>query len=455
MTRIAVIDIGKTNAKLALVDLEARREIAVVTRPNSVLAGPPYPHFDTEGHWQFLLAGLRDFHASHGIDAISVTTHGAAAALLATDGSLAAPVLDYEHSGPDTFAQEYNALRPDFEVTGSPRLPMGLNLGAQLHWQFATDPALHDRTAHIVTYPQYWGFRLTGEVATDVTSIGCHTDLWNPFAGCFSPLVDRLGLSGKLAPTRASGEILGTITRGVAQATGLPLTTRVATGIHDSNASLLPHLIDRPAPFSVVSTGTWVISMAVGGDAVPLDPARDTLVNVNAFGQPVPSARFMGGREYETLRQPSAATDADLDAVLAGGVRLLPSVQQGSGPFPKALAEWRPAEPQNANLREVAIGHYLALMTAECLSMTGAKGPVLVEGPFGQNRWYTAMLAAATGRAVVTSPSQTGTAIGAALLFGGSAQHAAPEVPPMPDAGLRQLAGLWRADVAGRGLHIQ
>lgn len=455
MTRIAVIDIGKTNAKLALVDLEARREIAVITRPNTVLAGPPYPHFDTEGHWQFLLAGLRDFHAKHGIDAISVTTHGAAAALLAADGSLAAPVLDYEHAGPDVFSIQYNDLRPEFDVTGSPRLPMGLNLGAQLHWQFATDPALHDRTAHIVTYPQYWGFRLTGEVATDVTSIGCHTDLWNPFAGCFSPMVDRLGLSGKLSPTRASGAILGTITRGVAQATGLPLTTRVATGIHDSNASLLPHLLDRPAPFSVVSTGTWVISMAVGGDAVALDPARDTLVNVNAFGRPVPSARFMGGREYETLRQPSSATDADLAAVLGAGLRLLPAVQQGSGPFAKAQAEWRPAEPKDANLREVALGHYLALMTAECLSMTGAKGPVLVEGPFARNRWYTAMLAAATGRAVIASAAQTGTAIGAALLFGGSAQHVEPEAPPKPDERLLHLADLWRADVTARGLHIQ
>lgn len=450
MTHIAVIDIGKTNAKLALVDLEARREIAVTTRPNGVLQGPPYPHFDTEGHWRFVLEGLRAFHADHGIDAISVTTHGAAAALLAADGSLAAPVLDYEHTGPDTLALAYNALRPGFDVTGSPRLPMGLNLGAQLHWQFATDPTLIGRTATIVTYPQYWGFRLTGKTATDVTSIGCHTDLWNPYRGCFSPLVERLGLAGKLAPTLASGAILGTVTPAVAAATGLPVTTRVATGIHDSNASLLPHLIDRQVPFAVVSTGTWVICMAMGGEAVALDPARDTLVNVNAFGQPVPSARFMGGREYETLRQPADPTDADQDAVLAAGLYLLPSVQQGSGPFATAKAEWRPAEPETPQQREVALGHYLALMSAECLSMIGAKGPTLVEGPFGRNRWFIAMLAAATGRAVIASPSQTGTAIGAALLF-----DAAPVAPPAPpvavaDPRLVALAARWRADCAGR-----
>ena len=74
---IAVIDIGKTNAKLALVDLTTLAEIAVVTRSNTVRPGPPWPHFDVEGHWNFLLDALGQFHSTHGVDAISVTTHGA------------------------------------------------------------------------------------------------------------------------------------------------------------------------------------------------------------------------------------------------------------------------------------------------------------------------------------------------------------------------------------------
>jgi len=154
MSHIAIIDIGKTNAKLVLVHRETLEEVAVVTRPNTVIAGPPWPHFDIDGHWDFLLDGLTAFHASHDICAISITTHGACAALIAQDGTLAAPILDYEHTGPDDMADAYDALRPPFSETGSPRLSMGLNLGAQLHWQFATDPGLLDRTHAIVTYPQ-------------------------------------------------------------------------------------------------------------------------------------------------------------------------------------------------------------------------------------------------------------------------------------------------------------
>ena len=97
-------------------------------------------------------------------------------------------------------------------------------------------------------------------------------------------------------PARPATDILGTIRPEIAARTGLPTSIPVYVGIHDSNASLLPHLLGSKPPFSVISTGTWVIAMSVGGKEVALDPKRDTLINVNAFGNPVPSARFMGGR---------------------------------------------------------------------------------------------------------------------------------------------------------------
>ena len=445
---VAVLDLGKTNAKIALVDLQTRAEIDVATRPNTVLPGPPYAHFDTEGHWAFFLAGLRRLHQSHGVDAISITTHGACAALLDGTGNLAAPVIDYEDPALEEFRAEYAALRPPFSETGAPHLPLGLNIGAQLHWQFRRDPGLAGRVAHLVTWPQYWGFRLTGRLATDVTSLGCHTDLWNPSAGRFSGLVATLGLTGKIAPALRSGEILGMVTPATAAATGLRPDTPVACGIHDSNASLLPHLISRQGPFSVVSTGTWVVVMTVGGRQVTLDPARDTLVNVNARGAPVPSARFMGGREYEVIRAGRApvAVPQDAESVVAQRLMLLPSVVPDCGPFPGRAARWLPEEPHNPALREVALGYYLALMTAECLALTGGQGPAIVEGPFARNRFFLDMLAAARDQPVLTSASQTGTAIGAALLF---APMAGPE--PRQDAPhpvspeLRAYAAAWRA----------
>ncbi len=416
---VAVIDIGKSNAKVAVVDMETFAEIAVRTRANAVLPGDPYPHYNIGGIWAFILEGLSALHLVHRIDAIVTTTHGAACVLLDKAGELALPVLDYEHDGPDNLAAEYDALRPPFAETGSPRLPIGLNLGAQIFWLERCFPHAFADVATILMYPQYWSFRLCGVAANEITSLGTHTDLWNPASRDYSAMVDRRGWRALFAPLRRASDSLAPVRPEIAAQTGLAPDTPVHCGIHDSNASLLPHLLSREPPFSVVSTGTWVIAMAIGGRRVELAPERDTLVNVNAFGSPVPSARFMGGRERTLLLQDggTAATAEDADSVLAGGVMLLPSVQAGSGPFPQRHAEWHGGEPIAPGPRQAAVSFYLALMTALCLDLIGAEGPVIAEGPFAADALYLRMLAAATSRSVLPSPSRgTGTSIGAALL---------------------------------------
>jgi sugar (pentulose or hexulose) kinase len=52
---VLVIDVGKTNAKLALVNTATSSEIEVLTRPNRALSGPPYPRADIEGLWAFIV----------------------------------------------------------------------------------------------------------------------------------------------------------------------------------------------------------------------------------------------------------------------------------------------------------------------------------------------------------------------------------------------------------------
>lgn len=433
MRTVAIIDIGKTNVKVALVDPARAMELAVETTPNAVIPGPPWPHFDTAAQWDFIRGALRRLARDAQVDGIAVTTHGACAALLAGDGTLAAPVMDYEHTGPEDLHAEYDALRPPFADTGSPRLPMGLNLGAQLHWQLRQDAGLRDRIAHVVTWPQYWAHRLTGVAACDLPSLGCHTDLWNPHRGTWSTLPATLGLLDRMAPPRKPGEVLGTLTPAIQAETGIG-PVPVLCGIHDSNASLLPHLLQRTAPFAVVSTGTWVIGMAIGGDRVTLDPGRDTLVNVAATGQPVPSARFMGGREYDLTRTPGAiATDGDAAAVLQSQLMLLPSVIPDSGPFQGRQHRWT-ATPDTAGQREAALSFYLALMTATGLGAIGAQGPTVVEGPFTANRHYLSMLATATGRSVIPAPSRTGTAVGTAMLFA-PPRETPPDAPVLPKPG--------------------
>ena len=450
---VAVVDIGKTNAKLALVAAESGSEIALRTTLNIVRQDGPYPHFDVEMIWDFLCGSLADLNREHPIDAISITAHGAGGALISGDpdgDGLALPIMDYEFAGPDELAPEYDAVRPDFSETLSPRLPAGLNLGAQLFWQQRRFLESFAAAEAFVTYAQYWAWRLSGIAANEVASLGSHTDLWRPREKTWSSMVERLGWTRLMAPVRSAFDRLGPMRPELSRRLGLSSDTPVVCGIHDSNASLLPHLLTREPPFSVVSTGTWVIVMAVGGSSDRLDPARDGLAYVNAFGDLVPAGRFMGGREFDLLTggKPAEPTASDLDVVLSRHIMVLPSFTPGTGPFPHAKGRWSPAsDTLSPGERSAAASLYLALITAECLEIADASGPVVIEGPFAANRLYTAALAGIVGRSIAASAERTGTTTGAALLATGGPTIRRPEpaiAEPLTHPAFSGYVGAWR-----------
>ena len=453
---VAVLDVGKTNVKLLLHDAETGCERVVRAAPNRVLRDGPYPHYDTDAIAALLLDGLAETarHPDLAPDALVVTTHGASAALLDRHG-LALPVLDYEHDGPDRLRHDYDVLRPPFSESFSPRLPGGLNVGAQLFWQARTFPEAFARVEHIVTYPQYWAWWLSGVAANEPTSLGAHTDLWAPRAGHSSSLVQALGLESRMAPLRSAFDVLGPLKPDLSDRLGLRKPLPVLCGIHDSNASLLPHLRASGPPLSVVSTGTWAIVFAIGGSLDRLDPRRDTLANVDAFGRATPSARFMGGREFDILVDGRAVTPdpATVASVLDRRIMAWPGFAPGNGPFPTARGRWShdPATLLPAERTAVA-SLYVALMTATCLDLLAARGPTIVEGPFTANALFLSALEALTGRAVSRSGGGSGTSAGAACLA--LSQARAPKlVPAERVAGLAErlerYASEWRIGCAG------
>lgn len=447
---IAVIDIGKTNAKVVLIDAQTSQQLAARSTPNTVRSDWPYPHADVERLWGFMLESLGALQAEHGVDGISITTHGATAALLTGD-RLALPVLDYEFAGPDETAVDYGAARPDFAETLSPRLPNGLNIGAQLFWQSRRFASQFASVTQILTYPQYWAWRLSGVMASEVTSLGCHSDLWAPDKGDFSSLVRQQGWRELFPAVRPAASVLGPIRPALAQATGLRAETPVTCGIHDSNASLLPHLGSHAEPFTILSTGTWAIAMTVGGDTTHLDPARDSLANVDAFGRPVPTARFMGGREFDMLA-PGAVTPvaADVDAVISGDVQALPSFMAGVGPFPDHVGRWT-GDPGTLSPgeRTAAVSLYLALVTQTCLGLCGLGKQIIIEGPLARNQLFAAALARLTGVPVQASGDATGTSLGASMLFGGGGGSAkGTPIAPLEHEGFDAYAARWRARLA-------
>jgi len=458
---VAVLDVGKTLSKLSIwsednVLLERR-----VHRNSRVLEGG-IPVLDTKGITFWLAQTLAVYSRLARISAIVPVGHGAAACIVDEQKLLATP-LDYEAEPPSEITDRYRSIRDPFEITGSPALPMCLNLGVQLFWREFVDPD-RMRRGTIVTWPQYWAWRLCGVAATEVTSLGCHTDLWMPIRRSPSPLAVARGWADRLAPVHLATDVLGTVTKEWQERCGLPADCAVVCGIHDSNSALhatraYPEIEGREC--TVLSTGTWFVAMRTLGaterfGSVLVPENRDCLINCDVAGRPVPSSRFMGGRELELLEasigepaDPSsnAETFESIALTLArAGVFALPSFNKGVGPFPNHLGRWilRPADQIG---RRAIAGLYLALMADTSLNLIGSREALVIEGRFGSDPIFTRALASLRPKQTVhLSDPNHSIPLGAIRLVRPNAppQCNLRKVQPMPGE-LPEYAAKWSA----------
>jgi len=409
-----VVDIGKTLSKVTLWTRDGEMLDRQV-RPNASIEIDGVRRLDADGIGAWLRETLGTW-SGHPVETIVPVAHGAGVVALGDlesgEGRLLFAPFDYEQDLPAETMAAYRAQRDPFVLTGSPSLPSGLNLGAQVWWMAERHPD-EMRRATLLPWAQYWAWFLCGAAASEVTSLGCHSDLWSPAKADFSPMARRLGWADRFAPLAKASDTLGTLRPELAAATGLPATARVLAGLHDSNAALLAargfaEIADNEA--TILSTGTWFIAMRLAAEPVAmasLPEARDTLVNVDAYGEPVPSARFMGGREIETVieldtRRVDIKPDQPrlLEAVpglLQCGTMMVPTLAPGFGPFPNGRAGWVDAPAEWAGTwysRRAAICLYAALVADTALDLIGSKDRLLIEGRFAEAEVFVRALAA-------------------------------------------------------------
>jgi sugar (pentulose or hexulose) kinase len=419
-----VFDIGKTHVKLQVVDSQLQTLVEAKAK-NQVLHLSPYPQADVDGIWAWLVSTLNGWSITSKITNIVVTTHGATAAIinasLPAQHALVLPILDYEYADIQDFAPDYQCLRPDFTESCSPNLPAGLNLGRQLYWQSRLYPSQFAQATHILMYPQYWIWRLTGNCSTEVTSLGCHTDLWAPQAKSYSSMVTTLNWRPLLGEPSAAWLETGKVQTSIAKQTGLSQKCRVFGGLHDSNASYLRYLqLQDQHDFTVISSGTWTILMSSASD-VCLDESKDMLANVDVNCHPVACARFMGGREYETIcaklgnKLSQDQSESALQHVLQQQYMVTPDFSEGNGPFGGQTPVIN--APETSQYAQVIATVYCALMIDYQLTQLNASGKIYIEGAFIQNRLMCQLLAQLrVGQTVWLSSDGSGTVQGAALL---------------------------------------
>ena len=402
----AVVDIGKTSSRLLLVndDGDVCREFSQPS--SSSLSELGYEALNSaacEAWLRSALIGLGE--KARGLQRVIVTTHGAAVAAL-RDGALAMPIPDYESEVFDDRSPHISQEVDCFSATLSPVLPRGLNMGLQLDWLNRHARKTFAPVDTLMPYAQYWAWWLSGIKSSEVSSLGCHTLLWNPDRRNFSSWAMTKGWAARFAPVRRAWEVLGLIRPALADSLGLPRNVQIHVGVHDSNACLARYLREWPR-MTLVSSGTWTVILSPGAMSRTLRSQLDQLGNVSVRGETVPTARFMGGREMTRLcagADPSIADPERIAGLLGRGLRIRPCFEEQGGAFAGhageirldgrmlSVEEWqRDVDPVS---RATAASLYVAQMTAWTIRELGGLGPVVVDGPLARNRASLVALAA-------------------------------------------------------------
>jgi len=292
----AIFDIGKTNKKLLLFNAEFNVVSETEQKFAEITDDDGFECDDIERIEKWIKDSIHNLVKSDKYDLIAVnfTTYGATLVYIDENGKRLTPVYNYlkpvDEKIPESIYKR-NGGRDEFcRKTASPALGM-LNSGMQIIWMKTKKPEVFAKVKHILHFPQYLSYTLTGKVCSEHTSIGCHTALWNFDEMAYHSWVRNYALNlPEPLPVETFDEI---------EIEGKKI--KVGIGIHDSSSSLAPYFSASKGKFLLLSTGTWCINMNPFNSekltAAQLD--RDCLCYMSITRQPVKSSRLFLGHLHE------------------------------------------------------------------------------------------------------------------------------------------------------------
>lgn len=295
---IVIFDVGKTNKKIFLFDENYKIVFERSARFIETYDEDGDPCENLESLRLSIFDSLREVlkRKEFDIKAINFSTYGASFVYIDEYGKPLAPLYNYLKAYPEELKKEfyakYGGESAISAATASPVLD-SLNSGMQLYRIKKEKPALYKQIKYALHLPQYLSYLVTGQEYSDLTSLGCHTQLWDFTKNDYHDWVKKEGLDQKLAPIVAADAVFPSEFPGNQY--------KVGVGLHDSSAALIPYLINFHEPFMLISTGTWCITLNPFNTS-PLQPEeleQDCLSYLQYKGLPVKASRIFAGYEHE------------------------------------------------------------------------------------------------------------------------------------------------------------
>ncbi|TKB96281.1 FGGY-family carbohydrate kinase [Pedobacter cryophilus] len=295
---IAIFDVGKTNKKLFLFDEEYKIVFERSARFTETKDEDGDSCENLESLRLSVFDSLREVlrEKEFNIKAINFSTYGASLVYVDQNGQALAPLYNYLKEYPEALKKQFYDTyggEEDFSVRTSSPVLGSLNSGMQLYRMKYEKPELFKRMKYALHLPQYMSSIITGKMYSDITSIGCHTNLWDFQNNAYHEWVAEEGVDAKLAPLFPGDKVITSSFPSDNYLTGV--------GLHDSSAALIPYLESFREPFVLISTGTWCISLNPfnHNPLTKFELTQDCLSYMTFTGKPIKASRLFAGFEHE------------------------------------------------------------------------------------------------------------------------------------------------------------
>ena len=406
-----VLDIGKTNVKLTFVDSINNKTIKFFKTKQKNIYRHGIKILNSNSIFEWALKKITYIGRKHNLDKFVCTAHGTSIALISYDDKELLACTDYEYKF-DKLFNSYKKIAPKFNESFSPFLENGLNIGQQIYYLYKRKQKLIKETKYILNYPQYIVWKLTSSFSSEISYVGCHTHLWDFKRNKLSSFVKKIKLEKKFPKIRKAWDTIGQRKIGESN-------LKIINGIHDSNASYLYFKNSDIKNFTLVSTGTWYIIFNQKTPLKNLNPSLDMLANIDVFGKPVPTMRFMGGREYDHLMgvfKISNKTRA-IKNFSFHDYLIYPSYASGGG-FSINKINIGFYEGLNKGQIYYLICLYISFVINFCLNQMKSSNTIILDGPITKNITIMKILSSLRKKQIVLkNKREIGTTLGATNLF--------------------------------------
>ena len=297
---ILIFDIGKTNKKLLLFDEAYNMVYESIEQFQEIKDEDGFDGEDIIKLKDWMLNSFAEIMQNNAfeIKAINFSGYGASFVLLDDNNKEITPLYNYlkpfDKGLQEVFYTTYGGEQELAKLTASPVLG-NLNSGLQLYRIKNELPLKFEALKTALHLPQYLSFLFTQQLFSDITSIGCHTHLWNFNTKQYHDWVSQESILDKLAPIKKSDEVIEVTNPLAKQA------LKVGIGLHDSSAALVPYIHSFQVPYVLISTGTWCISLNPFNQSVLTEAElkQDCLCYISYTGNPIKASRLFAGNEHE------------------------------------------------------------------------------------------------------------------------------------------------------------